>query len=97
MTGERTSWWVRMTATTRFRKKPVEIQAVQLLPENDDAILAFLHATNCPFEMVGDHEMVIHTLEGDMHASKGDWLICGVKGEFYPCKPDVFEMTYERV
>lgn len=38
--------------------------------------------------------MVIWTLEGDMTASAGDWIIKGVKGEFYPCKPDIFEMTY---
>lgn len=40
---------------------------------------------------------VIHTLEGDMIASPGDWIITGIRGEQYPCKPDVFEKTYERV
>lgn len=80
-----------------YRKKPVpvEIQAVQLVTGNDAAILTFMTDTACPFEMVGDHEMVIHTLEGDMHASKGDWIIQGVKGEFYPCKSDIFEATYD--
>ena len=43
-----------------------------------------------------DVEMEIETLEGTMKANKGDWIIKGVKGELYPCKPDVFEMTYER-
>jgi len=38
----------------------------------------------------------IHTLEGDVHASEGDWVIKGVKGEFYPCKPDIFVATYEK-
>lgn len=42
-----------------------------------------------------EKEMVIHTLEGDMTARPGDYIITGVKGEQYPCKPDVFEMTYE--
>ena len=42
-------------------------------------------------------EMEIETLEGTMKANKGDWIIKGVKGELYPCKPDVFEMTYEKV
>lgn len=42
-------------------------------------------------------EMEIETLEGVMKADKGDWIIRGVKGELYPCKPDVFEMTYEKV
>ena len=40
---------------------------------------------------------VIHTLEGDMRADPGDWIITGVKGERYPCKPDIFEATYEAV
>lgn len=40
---------------------------------------------------------VIHTLEGDMTANVGDWIIIGVKGEVYPCKPDIFEATYEKV
>ena len=44
-----------------------------------------------------DVEMEIETLEGTMKADKGDWIIRGVKGELYPCKPDVFEMTYEKV
>jgi hypothetical protein len=81
----------------KFRKKPVVIEAVQISHENDDAILVFMQDTNCPFEVVGDHEIVIHTLEGDMTASPGDWIIRGVKGEFYPCKPDIFEATYEKV
>ena len=79
----------------KFRKKPVVIDAVQLLPENDAAILNFMSEFCCPFEMTGDHEVVIHTLEGDMRADKGDWIIRGVKGEFYPCKPDIFAATYE--
>lgn len=44
-----------------------------------------------------DRKMVIHTLEGDHHASVGDWIITGVKGEQYPCKPDIFDKTYEPV
>ena len=42
-------------------------------------------------------KVIIHTLEGDMTADVGDWIITGVKGEQYPCKPDIFEQTYERV
>ena len=44
-----------------------------------------------------DQEMIIHTLEGDHHASVGDYIITGVKGEQYPCKPDIFAKTYEPV
>ena len=42
-------------------------------------------------------EMIIHTLEGDMRANVGDWIITGLRGEQYPCKPDIFEKTYERI
>ena len=44
-----------------------------------------------------DKNLIIHTLEGDMKASKGDWIITGIKGEQYPCKPDIFEKTYEPI
>ena len=44
-----------------------------------------------------DKEMIIHTLEGDMKASVGDFIITGVNGEQYPCKPDIFEKTYEKI
>ena len=44
-----------------------------------------------------DRPMDIETLEGIMHADTGDWIITGVKGEKYPCKPDIFDATYERV
>jgi hypothetical protein len=78
-----------------YRKVPVVVRAVQLREDNDEEILEFMRVTECPFEMVGDHELVVHTLEGDMRASKNDWVIQGIKGEFYPCKPDIFEATYE--
>lgn len=82
----------------KYRKKPVVIAAVRIDPSTPEAeILAFMEETKCPFEMTGDHEMTIHTLEGDMHLSRGDWLIRGVEGEFYPCNPKIFEMTYEEV
>lgn len=44
-----------------------------------------------------EKDMIIRTLEGDMRAQKGDWIIIGVNGEQYPCKPDIFDKTYERV
>ncbi len=81
----------------RYRKKPVIIDAVQIRGDNDNELLSFLNEHVVPFEMVGDHVILIHTLEGDMKADPLDWIIKGVKGEFYPCKPDIFEATYERV
>ncbi len=89
-------------ATPRdFRKKPVVIQAMQFHrgPDHDpdmEAIWEF-----CPkAAWVGVREfadLVIPTMEGEMRCSDGDWIIRGVKGEFYPCKPDIFEATYEPV
>jgi len=78
----------------QYRKKPVVIDAVQWTGYN------FLEVKNfCP-EIVclaSGHELCIETLEGDHTASVGDWIIKGVAGEYYPCKPDIFEQTYEPV
>jgi len=49
------------------------------------------------YQHLGDALITISTLEGDMHAMPGDWIITGIKGEKYPCKPDIFEATYEPV
>jgi hypothetical protein len=78
-----------------FRKKPVEIQAVQLTRENGAEVWEW--ADSKPFygpdgTVTG---LAIYTLEGRMKADFGDWIIRGVKGEFYPCKPDIFEASYE--
>lgn len=78
----------------KFRKKPVEIEAIQLTEDNIDALVEFCGNKIKSHPLTG---VVIETLEGNMLASKGDWIIKGVKGEFYPCKPDVFEQTYEAV
>lgn len=80
----------------RFRKRPVEIQAVLWTGYNMDEVWAMDEAKTQPFTIDGEAVM-IHTLEGVMRCEKGDWIIRGVKGEFYPCKPDIFEATYERV
>jgi hypothetical protein len=78
----------------KYRKKPVVIEALQLTMFNLDAVEDFVGGDcgNKP-----DGTLVIATLEGAMHASVGDWIIKGVKGEFYPCKPDIFDATHERV
>ena len=83
----------------QYRKKPVVIEAVQL--ENLEIghlmfIQVFVGLGNDVFRVESDG-LVIKTLEGEMKASIGDYIIKGVKGEFYPCKPDIFEMTYEAV
>jgi hypothetical protein len=84
----------------QYRKKPVIIEAVQFDGLNPTEIKDFV-GENCEVEIYDNEvtppvaHIVIHTLEGDMEVSKGDYVIKGVKGEFYPCKPDIFEQTYE--
>jgi len=83
----------------KFRKKPVIIDAVQFKTEdivNHMELAEFLRLSERPHFRDGN-DLIIRTLEGEMRASPGDWIICGVKGEYYPCKPDIFEMTYEPV
>ena len=79
----------------KYRKKPVVIEAVQLTRENGPEVWEW--ADSKPFyDPDGTISgLSIFTLEGRMKAEFGDWIIRGVKGEFYPCKPDIFEATYE--
>jgi hypothetical protein len=88
----------------RFRKKPVVIDAVQLkkgmelAPWLRDAVARGEVTISGLSNITRDQPWAkISTLEGDMRADAGDWIIRGVKGELYSCKPDVFEMTYEAV
>lgn len=82
----------------RFLKKPVVIEAVQWTGENADEVQKFLQQTEHAFAgFVKGRYVDIGTPEGLMVASPGDFIIKGVKGEFYPCKPDIFEATYEPV
>lgn len=79
----------------KFRKKPVVIEAIQYTGDNTSEIKEF-----CGDMCLLGHKpltVAINTLEGVMTASKGDYVIKGVNGEFYPCKPDIFEKTYEEV
>lgn len=88
----------------RFRKKPVEIEAMRFGGPNiygvdemtafDDWIVANQGERQCRYR--GD-KFIIRTLEGEMEATPGDWIIRGVQGELYPCKPDIFAATYEPV
>lgn len=86
----------------RFRKKPMEIEAVQWTGDNKEEIDKFVgvelaYASNEDGSDIRLDMLMIPTLESAHEASKGDWIIKGIKGEFYPCKPDIFEETYERV
>ena len=78
----------------KFRKKPVIIEAIQYDGSKEN-IASILKLGNS-IMLYSDH-LVIKTLEGNHRADKGDWVIKGVKGELYPCKPDIFNLTYEPV
>lgn len=77
----------------KFRKKPIIIEAIQYT-DHPAPILAWLGSSKCQLD---DDGLVIQTLEGVHEVTLGDWIIKGIKGEFYPCKPDIFEATYEQV
>jgi hypothetical protein len=82
-----------------YRKKPVVIEAVQWEPSftGQRQILELCSRPNeVRFDIKGGR-VYIETLEGTMIAQCGDWIIKGVKGELYPCKPEIFEATYEKV
>lgn len=82
----------------KFRKKPVVIEAIQLTMDNMQRVMEWCggrYWSKPPMRAISGIEIV--TLEGIMEASFDDYIIQGVKGEFYPCKTDIFEATYERV
>lgn len=84
----------------KYRKKPVVVEAVQWDGNNDEAIKAFV-GDMCEITRIKSPfippDLIIHTLEGDHHALVNDYIIKGVHGEFYPCKPEIFAKTYEEV
>lgn len=78
----------------QYVKKPVIIEAVEWTGDNLNEIQNF--CKNNRYSIIGG-ELTIHTLEGDMIASTNDYIIKGVASECYPCKPDIFELTYEEI
>ena len=84
----------------RYKKQPVEIEAIRFYSgDGPNTIKETLKFTGSLFAYFDDDHNVlkIATVEGEMTANDGDWIIKGVAGEFYPCKPDIFEATYEEV
>ena len=92
----------------KFRKKPVVIEAFQMTKEQREDTSEWPEwlnrAWSASWPEVGSvsfytptRELLISTLEGEQKVSYGDWIIKGIKGELYPCKPDIFEATYEKV
>ncbi len=82
----------------KYRKKPVVIEAIQFTYELKDLAFNFI-TCNVVAERDKDSNPIlkIQTLEGDMLAMIGDYIIKGINGEYYPCKPDIFEKTYEEL
>ena len=85
----------------KFRKRPVVIEAVQFTGGNQGECSVFCPLITWPPDQDDpvniNENLIIPTLEGNMICSVGDWIIKGVNGEFYPCKPDIFKKTYEPV
>lgn len=82
----------------KYRKKPVLIEAIKYQAElGNNRVMNWLaqQGANVKDWLFFDGEITIPTLEGKMKVSDGDFIIRGVKGEFYPCKPDIFEQTYD--
>jgi len=82
-----------MTVILSVRKKPVEVGAVRFTGRNQDEIREWCPAVFYTYRNLD--AIGIETLEGDMIANAGDYIIKGVNGEFYPCKPDIFQKTYD--
>jgi len=89
----------------KFRKKPVIIEAVQLTADNFGEVETFLGTAKHIRHFINERDflkktnpvgILIQTLEGAMLANIGDYVIKGVHGEFYPCKPEIFSATYEK-
>lgn len=86
----------------KYRKIPVVIEAEQYFRETVDKVFEFVEErtrkdNERPMFIDVSGNLVIETLEGNHIANEGDYIICGVAGEFYPCKPAIFEKTYEKV
>lgn len=86
----------------KFRKKPVVIEAMLWDPASGPyeigAVVGWLMGNGFnDFHHPDSSNLLIQTLEGWMNVSPGDWIIRGINGEFYPCKPDIFDATYEAV
>lgn len=82
----------------KFRKKPVVINAELLTVDNMIAVESWCNGCIKVISLPAEQRIIhIQTLEGEMTANVGDWVIRGIKGEFYPCRADIFEASYESV
>ncbi len=99
---------MKETIIRQYQKKPLTVEAARFTLPNAQALVRWIGEDTARLNLESDEawkigkappvfSLTIHTLEGDMTAMLGDYIIKGVNGEFYPCKPDIFEKTYEAV
>ena len=99
---------MKETIIKKYCKKPVAVDAARFTLPNAQALVRWIGEYTARLNLESDEawklgkappvfSLTIHTLEGDITAMPGDYIIKGVNGEFYPCKPDIFEKTYESV
>ena len=79
----------------QYVKKPIVIEAIRFSSYDDETNIKAIAEFMGDIQFGGDRQIVIKTLEGDLFASEGDYIIKGIRGEFYPCKPDIFEASYD--
>jgi len=79
----------------KYRKKPIVVEARQFRPGDPNGVAEWMGAVRVDPTAPPTGRLFIQTLEGTMRVDNFDWVIRGVKGEFYPCKPDIFAATYE--
>jgi hypothetical protein len=88
-----------MEMIKKYRKKPIVVEAMQLTNQSIDEVINFISGIGKGFIRISHVGNKVHleipTLEGDVWASEGDYVIKGIAGEFYPCKPGIFEASYE--
>lgn len=82
---------------TKYRKKPVVVEVMRFTDTTKDRVFHWITCNKSAEFINGKPALKIQTLEGIMTVSVGDYVIKGVQGEFYPCKPDIFEQTYEKM
>lgn len=82
----------------RYRKKPIEVEAIRYDTAAVNEVIGWIHLNGGHAWVIPNTKVLfLETLEGGMRANPGDWIVQGVVGEFYPCNPEVFELTYEKI
>jgi len=83
----------------KFKKKPVEVDAIQFEEDQVEEVVEFIKSfqNNTDGFYISDNSVIVNTLEGSMNLTPGNWLIRGIEGEFYPCQDSVFVSSYDPI